>query len=171
MRSGTSGSPRVRGSRASGPAITWSMIAASMASRASGPAWSRVNDSGMTPCRETRPIVGFSPVRFCWLDGSTIEPPVWVPMEEDASRAATAQAGPVEEPPGSTDGSSGVHALTVVTVPFGVVARVVASGPICPFPRRIPPACRSRATAVASSSGTKSSKMKELQRVGTPSVK
>lgn len=59
----------------------------------------------------------------------------------------------------------------MVTVPLGFVARVVASGPICPLPRTMPPAAFSRATAVASSSGTKSSKMYELQRVGTPSVK
>lgn len=151
--------------------MTWSMSAASMASRASGPEWSRVKDSGMTPWMDTRPMVGFSPVRFCWLEGSTMEPPVWVPIEDAAMRPATEQAGPVEEPPGSTPGSPGVQALTVVTVPFGFVARVVASGPICPLPSTIALAAFSRATAVASSSGTKSTKMEELQRVGTPRVK
>src|SRR5882672_3501472 len=116
-------------------------------------------------------MVGFRPVRFCWLDGLTIEPPVWVPMLHVAIRPATEQAGPVDEPPGSVAMLSGVHALTVVIVPFGVVARVVASGPIWPLPSTIPPAAFSRATAVASVSGTKSAKMKELARVGTPAVK
>ncbi|MFD5761417.1 hypothetical protein ACFWIZ_41225, partial [Streptomyces sp. NPDC127044] len=49
-------------------------------------------------------------------------------------RPATEQAGPVEEPPGSTPGSPGVQALTVVTVPFGFVARVVGEGPHNPQP-------------------------------------
>jgi hypothetical protein len=80
-------------------------------------------------------------------------------MEDVAIRAATAQAGPVDEPPGSTLGSSGVQAFTVVMVPLGVVARVVASGPICPLPSTMPPAALSRATEVASWSGTKSAKM------------
>ena len=120
----------------------------------------------MTPFRETRPIVGFRPVRFCRLAGLTMEPPVWVPMEDDAIRPATAQAGPVDEPPGSMSGLSGVQALTVVIMPLGVVARVVASGPICPLPSRMPPAALRRATAVASVTGTKSLKMKEFAGAG-----
>src|SRR5258705_5481843 len=99
---------------------------------------------------DVRPIVGFRPVRFCWLDGPTMLPPVCVPIDEHAIRPATAVAGPVDEPPGSTDGSCGVQAVTVVTVPFGAVARVVASGPIWPLPTTIPPAALSRATDVAS---------------------
>jgi hypothetical protein len=60
--------------------------------------------------------------------------------------------------------------LTVVTSPSGVVARVVASGPICVLPRITAPSRSSRATHVASSSGTKPSKMYELAVVSTPFV-
>ena len=59
-----------------------------------------------------------------------MDPPVWVPIEEDAIRAATAVADPEDDPPGVTFDSKGAHAFTVVIVPVGVVARVVASGPI-----------------------------------------
>ena len=69
----------------------------------------------MIPYSDVRPIVGLRPVRFCWLDGLVIEPPVWVPMLEQASRPATAVAEPDDEPPGSYAGVFGVHALTVVT--------------------------------------------------------
>jgi hypothetical protein len=124
----------------------------------------------MMPCSDTRPIVGLIPVRFCALDGAVIEPPVWVPMPEAAIRPATAVAVPVDEPPGSVFGLVGVHALTVVTTPSGVVARVVASGPICVLPSTIPPAALSRATAVASNGGTKSRNRYELAVVCTPAV-
>jgi len=77
-----------------------------------------------------------------------------VPIDEVAIRPATEQAGPVDDPPGSIDGVPGVQALTVVIVPFGVVARVVASGPIWPLPTTMPPAAFSRATEVASYGGT-----------------
>src|SRR5688572_1853523 len=115
-------------------------------------------------------MVGFSPVRFCAFDGAVIEPPVCVPMPDTASRPATAVAVPVEQPPGLVDGFDGVHAFTVVTTPFGVVARVVASGPIWVLPSTMPPAAVSRATAVASNGGTKSAKTYELAVVATPAV-
>src|SRR5882757_2365305 len=119
---------------------------------------------------EVRPIVGLRPVRFCWLDGLTMLPPVWVPIDEVAIRPATEQAGPVDDPPGSIDGVPGVQALSVVIVPFGVVARVVASGPICPLPITMPPAAFSRATDVASYGGTNEAKMNEFAVVVTPAV-
>jgi hypothetical protein len=77
------------------------MSAASRASRASGPAWSRVYESGMMPRSEVRPIVGFRPVSPCWLEGFVIDPPVCVPMLEHAMRPAVAVAEPDDEPPGS----------------------------------------------------------------------
>ena len=64
----------------------------------------------------------------------------------------------------------GVQAFTVVTMPSGVVARVVASGPICILPRTMPPAAFRRATAVASKVGTKFWKMYELAVVSVPAV-
>lgn len=111
----------------------------------------------MIPYSDTRPMVGLSPVRFCAIDGLVIDPPVWVPMLEVAIRPATAVAEPEDEPPGSVEGLAGVQALTVVIRPSGVVARVVASGPICILPSSMPPAPLSLATAVASKGGTKSS--------------
>ena len=54
-----------------------------MASLAIGPGWSRVYVSGITPCSDTRPIVGFSPVRPCAELGFVIDPPVWVPVLDD----------------------------------------------------------------------------------------
>ena len=104
----------------------------------------------MMPCSDTLPMVGLRPVRFCALDGAVMEPPVWVPVPAVAIRPATAVAVPVEEPPGSTRGSVGAQALTVVTTPAGVVARVVASGPIWVLPNTIAPFPVSRATGVAS---------------------
>ena len=68
-------------------------------------------------------------------------------------------------------GSPGAHALRVVRTPSGVVALVVAKGPIWVLPRRMAPPSWSRAQAVASYSGTKSAKMWELAVVRTPRVK
>jgi hypothetical protein len=69
-----------------------------------------------------------------------------------------------------TDGFVGVHAFTVVTIPSGVVARVVASGPICVFPSTMAPAAWSMATVVASNGGAKSAKMNEFAVVVIPAV-
>ena len=48
-RNAAATSSRRSSSYGSGPAMIAIMIAASMASRASGPEWSRVQDSGITP--------------------------------------------------------------------------------------------------------------------------
>ena len=101
-------------------------------------------------------MVGFRPVRFWAFDGAVIEPPVWVPTPDVTMRPATAVPVPVDDPPGSTSGSAGAHALTVVIVPLGVVARVVASGPIWVLSSTIAPADSKPATVVASNGGTKS---------------
>src|SRR5690606_39818376 len=101
-------------------------------------------------CSDARPMVGFRRVRPWALGGLVIEPPVCVPTLDVAMRPATAVAEPVEEPPGSTAGFVGAQALTVVISPVGVVARVVASGPICVLPSTIAPAALRAATVVAS---------------------
>src|SRR3954467_13671524 len=124
----------------------------------------------MIPYSETRPMVGLRPVRFCAFDGAVMEPPVWVPVPDVAIRPATEVAVPDDDPPGSTFGWDGAHALTVVITPAGVVARVVASGPICVLPSTIAPPALSPATAVASNGGTKSLKRNEFAVVRTPSV-
>jgi hypothetical protein len=115
-------------------------------------------------------MVGLRPVSPWAREGAVTEPPVWVPMEERARRAATAVADPVEEPPGFTEGSPGAQAFSVVTSPSGVRARVVARGPICVFPTMMPPSSWRRVTAGAVHAGTKSRKMWELAVVGTPLV-
>src|SRR3989337_1909763 len=106
------------------------------------------------PWRDTRPMVGLSPVSPCCDDGLVMDPPVWVPVLDAAMRAATDVADPEDEPPGSTVGSPGAHALRVVRTPSGVVALVVAKGPIWVLPRRMAPPSWSRAQDVASYSGT-----------------
>jgi hypothetical protein len=110
------------------------------------------------------------PVRFWAFDGAVIDPPVCVPIPEVAIRPATDVAVPVDEPPGFVPGFVGVQALIVVVMPFGVVARVVANGPIWVFPRTTPPAALSLTTVVASNGGTKPWKMNELAVVSTPAV-
>ena len=99
-----------------------------------------------------------------------MEPPVCVPVLLAARRAATAVAEPLEDPPGLTDESWGAQAFSVVVSPSGVVARLVASGPIWVFPSRIAPPSLSRDQVVASKSGTKSAKMWEFAVVSTPAV-
>ena len=99
-----------------------------------------------------------------------MDPPVWVPVLESAKRAATAVADPLDDPPGLTRGIVGAHAFTVVFCPVGVVALLVANGPIWVFPSRMLPSAFKRAHAVASNSGTKSSKMNEFAVVRTPAV-
>jgi hypothetical protein len=117
-RSGTGGSPIVRGSSFAGPASTSVTIAASFASRASGPMWSRVIVSGMTPKTEQRPCVGFSAVSPFAVPGPVIEPPVCVPSVQVASRAPVAHPEPPDEPLGEGPGSLGDHALRVVETPW-----------------------------------------------------
>ena len=53
------------------------------------------------PQRETRPYVGFRPVRLVSAAGWRIEPPVSVPVAAGNRRAATAAAEPPDEPPGT----------------------------------------------------------------------
>ncbi len=52
------------------------MRAQSRAVRTSGPTLSQEKDSGITPARETRVCVGFSPVTPHAEAGSRIDPPV-----------------------------------------------------------------------------------------------
>ena len=70
-----------------------------------------------------------------------------------ADFATTAVAEPLEDPPGLTDESWGAQAFSVVVSPSGVVARLVARGPIWVFPSRIAPPSLSRDQVVASQSG------------------
>ena len=53
----------------------------------------------MTPARETRVCVAFSPVTPQSVAGSRIEPPVSLPSAAVKNRAATPAPEPEEEPP------------------------------------------------------------------------
>ena len=56
-------------------------------------------ESGIAPCRETRPQVVLSPVTPQAAAGRRTEPPVSEPSAPKARRAATAAPEPLEEPP------------------------------------------------------------------------
>src|SRR2546422_11136113 len=77
-----------------------STIAASATVRAKGPTWSRVQLTGKTPKRETRPNVGFSPTTPQREAGILIDPPESVPRALKQRPAATAAPDPALEAPG-----------------------------------------------------------------------
>src|SRR5262250_481184 len=93
-----------------------------------------------------RPNVGLKPTRPQYEAGRTFEPIVWVPRASGIMRAATAAAEPLDEPPGV---HARFHGLRVGA------GSVVANSVVWSLPSRIAPAALSRATAVASYSGTK----------------
>ena|SRR4051795_2469710 len=95
--------------------------AASHTVRASGPTQSSEKDSGMAPCRLTRPKVGFSPTTPQIAAGWRIEPPVSEPSAPKHSRAASAAAEPLDEPPQIWAGFQGFRAIPVkVFAPVGL---------------------------------------------------
>src|SRR6185369_17905830 len=63
-----------------------------------GPILSRLQLRVIKPWRLTRPNVGRSPVTPQIPEGSTIDPPVSVPIEKPTSPAAVAEPGPADEP-------------------------------------------------------------------------
>jgi len=77
-------------------------------SRAIGPTVSRLGASGHTPVSGIRPQVVLSPAIPQQAAGMRIDPPVSDPYETSASPLATATAEPLEEPPGTRSGSSGL---------------------------------------------------------------
>src|SRR5579885_537378 len=72
-----------------------------------GPILSRLQLSAMNPCRLPRPSVGRKPVTPQMAEGSSIEPPVSVPIENPTRPAEVADAGPAEEPCDPIDKSQG----------------------------------------------------------------
>ena len=91
----------VIGSAGSAPTVASSMIARSVTVRASGPAMSWVDDSGITPVRLDRPWVPRSPTRFWLAAGMRIDPQVSLPMPAAAKLAPTAAPVPPLDPPGT----------------------------------------------------------------------
>src|SRR2546428_2837490 len=78
--------------------MTARTLPASSAVRAIGPILSSVHESAIAPLRETRPYVGRRPVTPQYADGVPIEPDVSLPSAYGTSPAATAAAGPLDEP-------------------------------------------------------------------------
>ena len=73
-----------------------------------GPIVSMLGASGHTPPSGIRPCVVFSPATPQNAAGTRIEPPVSEPKAISASPPATATADPLDDPPGTRPGSSGL---------------------------------------------------------------
>src|SRR5262245_57808671 len=99
--------------------------------------------------------------------GFRTEPALSVPMDAKQRSAATATADPPLEPPGILDKS---HGLYVVPKYGLIVVPPAAHSCILVFPRIIAPALLSRATTVASKSGTQSARIFDPAVVLTPRV-
>ena len=80
---------------------------------ANGPTQSRLLCAGCTPSRLTRPKVGFSPAIPQQAAGTRTDPPVSVPKAISARPAATADAEPLDEPPGTRSGAIGLTGVPV----------------------------------------------------------
>ena len=77
-------------------------------SRAIGPTVSRLGASGRTPASGIRAHVVFRPATPQQAAGIRMDPPVSEPYATSASPVATATAEPLDEPPGTRAGSSGL---------------------------------------------------------------
>ncbi len=73
----------------------------SLTFRVNGPIWSKLEAKAIKPKRDTRPYVGFKPTIPLNAAGWRILPPVSLPKETGTCPAATAEAEPPEEPPGT----------------------------------------------------------------------
>ncbi len=81
--------------------------------RAIGPSWVRLSSKppgpGQWPVRGTRPLVGLMPAIPQTCAGWRMESPVSDPMSKNEQPAATAAAGPPDEPPGERARSYGLE--------------------------------------------------------------
>ncbi len=91
------------------------------ASRANQPHVSALGDCTVMPVKSMRPCVGRMPYRPQKLDGTRTEPPLSVPSAKSHAPDATADADPLEEPPGTRSGAAGLSGV-----------------PSCAFSPRIP---------------------------------
>src|SRR3954447_17598364 len=76
-----------------------STIPQSAAERARTPILSRVQESGIAPCRLTKPYVGRKPLAPQKQAGVRMEPEVSEPSAYETGPAATAAPEPLDEPP------------------------------------------------------------------------
>lgn len=87
-----------------------------------------------------------------------LEPPASVPIASGTRPAATAAAGPPDEPPGVNFGSSGCR---VGPYSGEVVTPLQANSDVAPMPTTTAPALRSRSIAIASCGATNSANRRE----------
>ncbi len=106
--------------------------------------------------------MGLNPTTPESAAGQRIEARVSVPSPPGAIPVAAAMAEPPVEPPGMRPASQGFRLWGVVTPR--------ANSWVSVLPMMIAPAARRRATAQASSPGTRSSRTRELAVVGTPAT-
>src|SRR5262249_61192056 len=81
------------------------------APRESPPAVSKLGANGAAPASGTRPWVGRMPYRPQKLAGILTEPAQSVPSENSQRPPATADAEPLEEPPGIRSGQAGLSGV------------------------------------------------------------
>ena len=73
------------------------------------PTVSKVGANGLTPATEILPWLGRIPNIPQLLAGTLIEPAVWVPSAKSTIPQATAEADPLDDPPGTRSGGSGIQ--------------------------------------------------------------
>src|SRR5258705_10049373 len=110
------------------------------------PTWSSDEPNATSPCRLTRPYVGFTPTMPQTAAGWGTDPPVSEPRAMGTTPAATAAAEPPDDPPGTRSGAIGFlvgpNALYSVDDPIANSSRFV-------LPTMTAPAARRRSTTVA----------------------
>jgi hypothetical protein len=72
---------------------------------------SNVGENGITPATDTAPCVGRIPHNPQLLAGIRTDPPVSVPSAKSTSPRATAEADPLDDPPGTRSGAAGLSGV------------------------------------------------------------
>src|SRR5437870_2254929 len=105
---------RLVGSVAAGVLAASSSVATlcnNSALRANTPTVSSVGENGITPATEISPCDGRQPQMPQLLAGTRTEPPVSVPIAKSTSPQTTAEADPLDEPPGTRSGAAGLSGV------------------------------------------------------------
>src|SRR6478672_6198515 len=84
---------------------TSATFASTSAFRARIPTVSNDGASGFTPATDTKPCDGRKPQIPQLLAGTRVEPPVSVPNAKSTNPHATAEADPLDDPPGTRSGA------------------------------------------------------------------
>ncbi len=75
------------------------------------PTVSKVGANGFKPATEINPCDGLSPQVPQLLAGTRTDPPVSVPSAKSTRPRATADADPLEDPPGTRSGAFGLRGV------------------------------------------------------------